>query len=87
MGVKLLRGAMGSPICVASLVPQAPNSMETCLDFEVLIKSYKEVHGHQILTNILIPKSTPEGEHPVIINWHGGAVPWYDPIFVFTSQD
>lgn len=44
-----------------------------CDGFDVLTETYSIVDGHPIPTDILIPKSLPEGYHcPVIVRLHGG---------------
>lgn len=40
--------------------------------FNVSVKTYKSVRGHEIQAYILVPKNISPGPHPVIVKIHGG---------------
>ncbi|KAH8430694.1 alpha/beta hydrolase [Aspergillus melleus] len=70
------------------------NTVPTTLaQFQILTTTYKTVHGHDITTDILIPRSlstnTPQTPRPILLRYHGGGLiagsslfpaffnPWY----------
>lgn len=43
-------------------------------NFDIHSVAYKRVLGHDILADISFPKGLEPGHHPLVINWHGGAL-------------
>ncbi|MCJ1378246.1 hypothetical protein MMC17_001343 [Xylographa soralifera] len=46
--------------------------MATYADLEVITKTYKEVNGHRILLDVLVPQDLKPGPNPLILSFHGG---------------
>lgn len=42
------------------------------IDFDVSEIPYKVVNDHEIKCNVLTPKNTYLGKHPVLVKFHGG---------------
>lgn len=40
--------------------------------FDVTTQTYKEIKGHKITLDVLVPKSLAPGTYPVIMRFHGG---------------
>ena len=48
------------------------DNMTSSPDFDVATYTFKKIGGHEILTDVLVPKQIPAGTHPVWIRIHGG---------------
>ncbi|KAF2108597.1 Alpha/Beta hydrolase protein [Lophiotrema nucula] len=42
--------------------------------FNLYRTSYKKIGDHEIEVNVLVPKGTKPGKHPVLVKWHGGGL-------------
>ena len=60
---------------------------EKFADFNVIQATYKQVHGHDIRADVLVPKSlSARGPRPVIARFHGGGLvsdPIWFPLILF----
>ncbi|KAE8405507.1 alpha/beta-hydrolase [Aspergillus pseudonomiae] len=55
---------------------------EKFADFNVIQATYKQVHGHDIRADVLVPKSlSARGPRPVIARFHGGGLSCADSLY------